>query len=101
MDKRKNRRLKMLRDQQDIFLKYLKVKFPLFHNSNFFFRDFHYGVKYFLDDKLLPTNYQEAEECAKDFSKTLEEQGIFVKVNDLGWRVNYTDFATVTPGDPF
>lgn len=101
MDKKNLQRVKMLREQQDIFLKYLKAKFPLFHNSNFFFRDFHYGIKYFLDEKLIPTNYHDAEECAKDFSKTLENQGIFIKVNDLGWKVNYKDFATAVPGDPF
>jgi len=101
MKKRIAQRIKLLNEEQNIFLKYLKVKFPLFHNSNFFFRDFHYGVKYFLEEKQLSTSYAEAEKCAIEFSKLLEKRGIFTKVNDIGWKVTYPDFATTTPGDPF
>lgn len=101
MKKKIQLRINLLKDEQKIFLNYLKVKFPIFNNSNFFFRDFHYGVKYFLDEKELPTSYAEAEKCAIEFSRSLEEQGIFTKVNDTGWKVAYADFATIAPGDPF
>ena len=35
-------------ENQKDFLKYLKSKFPLYHLSNIFFRDFHYGVMNYL-----------------------------------------------------
>ena len=31
-----------LKNENQIFLNYLKAKFPLFHNSNFFDKDFEY-----------------------------------------------------------
>jgi len=54
-----------------------------------------------LEEKQLSTSYAEAEKCAIEFSKLLEKRGIFTKVNDIGWKVTYPDFATTTPGDPF
>ncbi len=34
------------------FLQYLKSKFPLIHESNFFFRDLHYGLMSYVEEKL-------------------------------------------------
>lgn len=46
-------------------------------------------------------NYAESEKLAKEFSEFLESKGILIKVSELGWRLNYPDFTTVKPGDPF
>jgi hypothetical protein len=90
----------LLKEESKIFLNYLKARFPLFHNSNFFFRDFHYGIKTFLELKDLKVTYPEAESLALKYSEYLENKGIFIKVNDLGWKLNYPDFVTSKPGDP-
>jgi hypothetical protein len=49
----------------------------------------------------MKVNYADSEQLAREFSEFLESKGILVKVNDLGWKLNYTDFTTVKPGDPF
>ena len=92
--------LELLKNDHQIFLNYLKAKFPLFHNSNFFFRDFQYGLKRFLEKKDVEISYPDSEKLAKDFGKYFEEKGIFIPVNDLGWKLNYPEFVTVAPGDP-
>ena len=90
-----------LKTDQAIFLNFLKAKFPLFHNSNFFFRDFHYGIKRYLEKKGIFVSYQKSELIAKELSMYFESQGIFIRTNDLGWTVNYPEFITQVPGDPF
>ena len=91
----------VLKDEYIIFLQYLKARFPTFHNSNLFFRDLHYAIKHFLETKDMKVNYADSEQLAREFSEFLESKGILLKVNDLGWKLNYADFVTVKPGDPF
>lgn len=92
--------LSLLKKENVIFLNYLKARFPLFHNSNFFFRDLQYGIKQFFEMKNLDITYAESEVLAKEFGAYLESEGILLKVNDQGWKLNYTDFVTAKPGDP-
>jgi hypothetical protein len=54
-----------------------------------------------MEIKDIKVNYQDSEQLAREFSEFLVSKGILVKVNDLGWRLNYTDFVTVKSGDPF
>jgi Fe-S oxidoreductase len=90
----------MLNSDYKTLLNYLKAKYPLFHNSNFFFRDFQYGLRRFLEKKEIEVSYQDAEKLAHELGKIFEQQGIFIKVNNLGWKLNYPEFATTQPGDP-
>lgn len=41
-----------LKNENQIFLSYLKAKFPVFHNSNLFSKDFQFGLKSFLEKKV-------------------------------------------------
>ena len=93
--------LKLLKSERQIFLNYLKAKFPIFHNSNFFFRDFHYGIKRYLEKKGNFVSYEKSEMIAKELSMYFVSQGIFIRTNNLGWKINYPEFATQVPGDPF
>ncbi len=90
-----------LKNENQVFLNYLKAKFPLFHNSNFFSRDFQYGLIGFLEKKGIDINFNEAMELSKLLSDYYEKQGIFIKTSKQAWRVNYPEFATTKPGDPF
>jgi len=90
-----------LKNDQTIFLNFLKAKYPLFHNSNFFFRDFHYGIKRYFEKKGTFISYEKAQILANELSMYFESQGIFIRTNDLGWKINYPEFTTKTPGDPF
>ena len=101
MNKNTSKYIDQFKSDQIIFLNFLKAKYPLFHNSNFFFRDFHYGIKRYLDKKGFSVSYQNAEIIAKELSMYFESQGVFIRTNDLGWKINYPEFTTTNPGDPF
>jgi len=90
-----------LRNENQIFLSYLKAKFPLFHNSNLFVRDFEYGLKGFLEKKGIDLSFREVAKLSLILSDYYEKQGIFVKTNVQGWTLNYPEFTTTKPGDPF
>lgn len=75
------------------FLKYLKTKFTLIHQSNVFFRDFHYGVMSYLQDHGTKLKYQKAEEIARKVVKGFEEKGVFKKIDEQSWLLNYPEFA--------
>ena len=92
--------LSILKKENVIFLNYLKARFPLFHNSNFFFRDLQYGIKQFFEMKNLDITYPESEKLAVEFGSYLESKDILKRVNDQGWKLNYTEFITAKPGDP-
>ncbi len=100
MSKIVNKYLEQLKSEQQIFLSYLKAKSPVFHNSNFFFRDLHYGIKGYFEKKGKELSYSDSQEIAEEYAKYLEEQGIFVKTSDKTWRVEFPEFATTEPGDP-
>jgi len=75
------------------FLAFLKTKFPLIHNSNFFFRDLHYGVMAYLSSKGKHAGYARSERLARDIAANLEREGIFKKIDHQSWCVNYPEFA--------
>lgn len=101
MDKTLTKYFEQLKTDQTIFLNFLKAKYPLFHNSNFFFRDFQYGIKRYLEKKGILVSYSQAEILALELSKYFETQGTFIRTNKLGWKVNKPEFITQSPGDPF
>jgi len=45
--------------------------------------------------------YAEAAELADAISGEFEKKGIFVRMSNTGWKINYPEFATTEPGDPF
>jgi len=93
--------LQLLKNNDTELLNYLRAKFPFFHNSNFFFRDFQYGIRSFLEKKEIKASYQMAEKLANEMAKYFEEQKVFVKINHQGWKINKPEFVTAEPGDPF
>lgn len=92
--------LQLLKNNDEELLNYLKAKFPVFHNSNFFFRDFQYGIRSFLEKKEILVSYQMAEKLAEDMANHYEEKGFFVKINHQTWKIHKSEFVTATPGDP-
>ena len=101
MSKNNSQVLNTLKNNDEILLKFLKAKFPVFHNSNIFFRDFQYGIRSFLEKKDIIVTYKESENLANDIADHFTGKGIFQRVNNQGWKVNYPEFAAVEAGDPF
>ena len=75
------------------FMKFLKSRFTLIHASNFFFRDFHYGVMLYLQEHRWKLKYQDAEEVARAVGEALEQKGIFKRIDHQSWLLNYPEFA--------
>jgi hypothetical protein len=93
--------LELLKREDESFLGFLKAKYPMFHNSNFFYRDLQYGIRSFMEKKDIDITYTEAGRLADAISEEFENKGIFVRVNKTGWKINFPEFATTEPGDPF
>jgi hypothetical protein len=90
----------LLKNEDAQFLNFLKAKYPLFHKSNFFYRDFQYGIRKYLELKGIDVSYGGADKLAKELSLFFEQQNIFIRVNEQGWTINYPEFVTTVPGDP-
>ncbi len=76
------------------FLKYLKSRFPLVHDSNVFLRDLHYGLMSYVEEVLNnKLRYLDAEKIAYAVAAELEKQGIFKKIDSRTWLLNYPEFA--------
>src|SRR5438105_1620958 len=84
---------KIITGNTEEFLKFLKSRFPLIHLSNFFFRDFHYGVMAFLEKNGKKLKYLEAENIAKEAAADLENKGIFKRIDHQSWLLQYPEFA--------
>jgi len=93
--------LGLIRQEEESLLGFLKAKYPMFHNSNFFYRDLQYGIRSFMEKKGIDISYAEAADLADAISKDYESKGIFVRMNKTGWKINYPEFTTTEPGDPF
>ncbi len=85
--------LNLITDDYKIFLQFLKAKYPMFHNSNFFFRDLQFGIVKYLENKGTKIRFDDAEVLANKVGKFLEDNGIFIKVNKNAWKLNYPEFV--------
>jgi hypothetical protein len=65
----------------------------MYHLSNVFFRDLHYGVMDFLKKKNVRTNYTEAEGVTRDITVEFEKRNILKKLDNQTWMLNYADFS--------
>ena len=92
--------LELLKREEDSFLGFLKAKYPMFHNSNFFYRDLQYGTRSFMEKKGIDITYAEAAELADAISDEFEHKVLFVRVITIGWKINYPKFTTSEPCDP-
>ncbi len=80
-------------------LRFLKSRFPMYHLSNFFFRDVQYGIMAMLEERGVSVNHAEAERSAREFIEKLERERIFARIDRQTWVVHYPEFRTepVTP----
>ena len=81
-------------DHRPEVLAFLKSRFPLYHQSNVFFRDIQYGIQLFLERKGIKASYPESEMIAREFVARLEKEGVFIPVDRQTWALNYPEFRT-------
>jgi hypothetical protein len=84
--------LKAISGREKDFLLFSKGKFALFHLSNVFFRDIHYGVWEYLERQGIKLRYEEAEKVAREIVTMLEEKDILKRLNARTWLLNYPEF---------
>ena len=89
--------LQKLIAEKDSFLNYFKSIFPVFHNSNIFFRDLQYAIQKYLVLKGDKVTYAQAEVYGRKFTKHLETESILTAISSNTWRLNYELFKTGAP----
>lgn len=92
--------LNLIKSDYQVFLNFFKAKYPIFHKSNLFFRDVQFCVQRYLEKKGIYVSNAEAAEIAEGLKNFFEQEGIFQKINDNVWRLEYPEFVTAVPGDP-
>lgn len=81
--------LNELINNQNIFFKFMKEKYPLYYNSNMFLRDLQYAIKSYFDKKNIRLSYTDTENLALDFAKYLDKENKLKKVASNAWKVNF------------
>lgn len=79
-------------EKRQDFLGFLKSRFNLFHESNVFFRDLHYGVMGFLQLNRLPSRYSSTEELTKRVIAAYVESKVLIPIDERTWMLNYVAF---------
>jgi hypothetical protein len=78
------------------FLQFLRSRFHLYHASNVFFRDLHYGVMSYLEQQKLAQNYVTAEEITREVIAHFEKSGILKPLNERTWVLMLEEFRAVS-----
>ncbi|MEW6510241.1 MAG: hypothetical protein AB1428_04715 [Bacteroidota bacterium] len=83
-------------------LAFLRTRFPIYHQSNIFFRDIQYGILTYLERKGMRVGYTDAERIAREFTAKLEKEGTFLPIDRQTWVVNYPQYRKppVKPAAP-
>jgi hypothetical protein len=94
--------IKLFEEKRSDFLRFLKAKYHLYHLSNVFFRDMHYGVMGYLEINKIKYKYLEAEELTHKVISSFEEANILRKIDKLTWVLTYPEFKkpVVKPAAP-
>ncbi len=78
------------------FLQFLRSRYHLFHASNVFFRDIHYGVMTYLKQQKLDHGYVESEAVTRDVIAHFERQGILKPLDDRTWVLFLEEFRAIS-----
>ena len=84
----------LLSNQDELFT-FLKSKFKLYHLSNVFFRDLHYGIWEFLKHHGVSLRYGQSEDIAHEVIVSLEKKNILKKLDEQTWLLNYPRFKLI------
>lgn len=95
-----NEYFNLLKNEETQFLNFLKAKYPIFHKSNFFYRDLQYGIRKYLELKGIKISYGESDKLTKELASFFEQHEKFISVSKQAWTINYPEFVTTAPGDP-
>ncbi len=84
--------LSLFTDKRTDFLGFLRTRYSLFHLSNIFFRDLHYGVMAFLEMHGFSHAYTPSEDLTRRVISTYEKEGLLLPIDPRTWMLNYQPF---------
>ncbi|HAV22375.1 MAG TPA: hypothetical protein DCX46_02560 [Bacteroidetes bacterium] len=84
--------LSIFTDNTKEFLKFMKSRYTLIHQSNVFFRDVHYAVMAYLELNKVHPRYLESEELTRRVIAHLEQQGLLRPIDARTWLVTVPEF---------
>lgn len=73
-----------------LFFSFMKEKYPVFKESNIFFRDLQYAIRNYYTKKGKTIDYQKAEEITIVFIENLVNNGELKKISNNAWKVNFS-----------
>ena len=82
--------LQDLISNKKLFFSFMKEKYPVFKESNIFFRDVQYAIRNYYLKKGKPIDYQKAEKIASEFIEGLVKEGELKKISNNAWKVNFS-----------
>ena len=91
--------LELITSNDREFLLFMKARYHLYHASNVFFRDIHYGVMSFLELRKQNKGYTASEAVTRDVISHLERTGILRPIDERTWMVVHEEFRP-TPRKP-
>ena len=91
--------LEELKNNEEIFLNFMKEKYPFVSKSNFFFRDLQYGITYFFKNKNENIRITLAESITKDFADHLVKENKISEVSKNTWRLNHSFVNEITEAE--
>lgn len=92
-----NEAYNLLVNEKEKFLHFFKHRFPVFHNSNVFYRDIEYSVRYYLESRNVKLNTNTLIKVTGELIRYFETNSIFVYMSPKTWMINYPEFATAPP----
>lgn len=85
----RNTNLEYLKQNVDLFLNFMKERYPVYHRSNIFLRDIEYGIKNFFEKKDVKLTYGQIEEISTGLILHLEQISVLDRLDNNTWILNY------------
>ena len=82
--------LQDLISNKKLFFSFMKEKYPVFKESNIFFRDLQYAIGNYYMKKGKTIDYPKAEKIALEFIENLVNRGELIKISNNAWKVNFS-----------
>jgi hypothetical protein len=97
--------IKAIKSNPTSFLEFMRAnKYPVYHKSNLFFRDFQYGLWRYLKENQSKVPYADMEKVTNELVTDWEWRGLLKRVNRQSFELNMPEFTTVpgqgTAGEP-
>lgn len=78
-------KLEYLKNNIDLYISYMKEKYPVYNKSNIFIRDIEHGIKNFFEKKDVKIKYSELEKVTDELIVFMEGKGIIRKLRENTW----------------